>query len=52
MSENSSSPSAATERDSIVLAVNIPPRPALYMALGKWKTADVGDAGHVPVVME
>jgi EmrB/QacA subfamily drug resistance transporter len=26
--------------------------PALYMALGKWKTADVGDAGHVPVVME
>jgi len=33
MSENSSSRSAATERDSIVLAVNIPPRPALYMAL-------------------
>jgi hypothetical protein len=26
--------------------------PALYMALGKWKTADAGDAGHVPVVME
>jgi len=22
--------------------------PALYMALGKWKTADAGDAGHVP----
>jgi EmrB/QacA subfamily drug resistance transporter len=26
--------------------------PALYMALGKWKTAEVGDAGHAPVVME
>ena len=26
--------------------------PALYMALGKWKTADLGDAGHAPVVME
>jgi EmrB/QacA subfamily drug resistance transporter len=27
--------------------------PALFMALGKWKTADAGDAaGHAPVVLE
>ncbi len=26
--------------------------PALFMALGKWKTAEAGDAGHVPVVLE
>jgi EmrB/QacA subfamily drug resistance transporter len=26
--------------------------PALFMALGKWKPADVGDTAHVPVVME
>jgi EmrB/QacA subfamily drug resistance transporter len=26
--------------------------PALYMALGKWKVSEAGDAGHAPVVME
>jgi EmrB/QacA subfamily drug resistance transporter len=26
--------------------------PALFMALGNWKTADVGDTGHAPVVLE
>jgi hypothetical protein len=26
--------------------------PALFMALGKWKTADAGDTGHAPVVLE
>jgi MFS family permease len=26
--------------------------PALFMALGNWKTADTGDTGNVPVVLE
>jgi hypothetical protein len=26
--------------------------PALFMALGKWKTADAGDSGPAPVVLE